>query len=199
MKKILLGFFRFFIIIVILFIFAIGCFIITRKIQLHYSYSKIYASQEDKELAVLIENMIKKIYYLKNEEKQNNKDYLLNDMKLSMELNNIEYVCFSPHMYTYKIKRSLENVGIYYKYANLLEVRKRKEYGKKSTTLILFVKNNEKIIPIFTSFHFYDLNTKIYFINFDKKTNCIKVPNKKVKFKIDDSLKDKALIYIEFP
>ena len=199
MKKILLRFFRFFITIVILFIFAIGCFIITRKIQLHYSYSKIYASQEDKELAVLIENMIKKIYYLKNEEKQNNKDYLLNDMKLSMELNNIEYVCFSPHMYTYKIKRSLENVGIYYKYANLLEVRKRKEYGKKSTTLILFVKNNEKIIPIFTSFHFYDLNTKIYFINFDKKTNCIKVPNKKVKFKIDDSLKDKALIYIEFP
>ena len=199
MKKILFGFFRFFIIIVILFIFAIGCFIITRKIQLHYSYSKIYASQEDKELAVLIENMIKKIYYLKNEEKQNNKEYLLNDMKLSMELNNIEYVCFSPHMYTYKIKRSLENVGIYYKYANLLEVRKRKEYGKKSTTLILFVKNNEKIIPIFTSFHFYDLNTKIYFINFDKKTNCIKVPNKKVKFKIDDSLKDKALIYIEFP
>ena len=92
MKKILFGFFRFFIIIVILFIFAIGCFIITRKIQLHYSYSKIYASQEDKELAVLIENMIKKIYYLKNEEKQNNKDYLLNDMKLSMELNNIEYV-----------------------------------------------------------------------------------------------------------
>ena len=199
MKKILFGFFRFFIKIVILFIFAIGCFIITRKIQLHYSYSKIYASQEDKELAVLIENMIKKIYYLKNEEKQNNKDYLLNDMKLSMELNNIEYVCFSPHMYTYKIKRSLENVGIYYKYANLLDLRKKCEYGKKSTTLILFVKNNEKIIPIFTSFHFYDLNTKIYFINFDKKTNCIKVPNKKVKFKIDDSLKDKALIYIEFP
>lgn len=198
MKKILFGFFRFFIIIVILFIFAIGCFIITRKIQLHYSYSKIYASQEDKELAVLIENMIKKIYYLKNEEKQNNKDYLLNDMKLSMELNNIEYVCFSPHMYTYKIKRSLENVGIYYKYANLLEVRKRKEYGKKSTTLILFVKNNEKIIPIFTSFHFYDLNTKIYFINFDKKTNCIKVPNKKVKLNIDDSLKDKASLQIEF-
>ncbi len=198
MKKILLGFFRFFIIIVILFIFAIGCFIITRKIQLHYSYSKIYASQEDKELAVLIENMIKKIYYLKNEEKQNNKEYLLNDMKLSMELNNIEYVCYSPSMYTYKAKESLENVGIYYKYANLLDLRKKCEYGKKSTTLILFVKNNEEIIPIFTSFHFYDFNTKIDFLNVENQTDCVKVPNKKVKLNIDDSLKDKASLQIEF-
>ena len=198
MKKILFGFFRFFITIVILFIFAIGCFIITRKIQLHYSYSKIYVSQEDKELAILIENMIKKIYYLKNEEKQNNKEYLLNDMKLSMELNNIEYVCYSPSMYTYKAKESLENVGIYYKYANLLDLRKKCEYGKKSTTLILFVKNNEEIIPIFTSFHFYDFNKEIKFLNIEKKTNCVKVPNKKVKFKIDDSLKDKTSLQIEF-
>ena len=199
MKKILFELFRFFVIIIILFIFAIGCFIITRKIQLHYSYSKVYATQEDKELAILIENIIKKIYYLKNENNQNKKEYLLNDMKLSMELNNIKYVCYSPSIYTYKIKRSLENVGVEYKYANLLDLRKKYEYGRKSTTLILFVKNNKEIIPIFTSFHFYDFDTKIDFINIEKKTDCVKVPNKKVKLKIDDSLKNKALLKIEFP
>ena len=50
----------------------------------------------------------------------------------------------------------------------------------------------------FTSFHFYYFDTKIDFINIEKKTDCVKVPNKKVKLKIDDSLKDKALLKIEF-
>lgn len=199
MKKILFELFRLFVIIIILFIFAIGCFIITRKIQLHYSYSKVYATQEDKELAILIKNMIKKIYYLKNENNQNKKEYLLNDMKLSMELNNIKYVCYSPSIYTYKIKRSLENVGVKYKYASLLDLRKKYEYGRKSTTLILFVKNNKEIIPIFTSFQFCDFNKKNQFLNIKEKTDCIKIPNQKVRLNIDDSLKDKALLKIEFP
>ena len=53
-----------------------------------------------------------------------------------------------------------------------------------------------QFLPLFIFMIYF--NKEIKFLNIEKKTNCVKVPNKKVNLNIDDSLKDKTLLQIEF-
>lgn len=164
--------------------------------QKNRSYNQIYESKSDKSLAQVIENSINLISnskpldtFIEEYKKPSIKD--LKRYNLDLTLNDIAYVCYSESVYGVSAPEMLDNIGIKYKHAYLIEYKKQVGYGEGSS-LFMFVKTNGNIIPIFVSAYFYDINTNLKF-----QTGCVKTNNNQLNIKINSSLKEKALIILE--
>ena len=165
------------------------------------SYDGIYATQADKKLAQIIENSV---YIISNSKApdistEKYKEPAFNELKkyeLDIELNDISYACYSESIYGVDVQTILNNIGIKNKYASLIEDKKQSGLGEGSS-LLMFVKKDRNVIPVFISAYFYLIQSKLKFFENGSSAGCVKIPNEKLHIKIDSSLKEKALIIME--
>ena len=167
-------------------------------IKKYRSYDKIYATKNDKELAQLIENSIMQIAVSKSNEwlKNPNENTNVKDLKVEIKLDNIKYVCPGFSVYSTSVPDLLEDINVEYKYVHLIEDKKQIGYGEGSS-VILFVKDNDEIIPIFVGAYFFDLRTKFEFPNKGYRDLCAEIPKRKLNIKIKPGEEDKALLILE--
>ena len=116
--------------------------------------------------------------------------------ELDIELNDISYACYSESIYGVDVQTMLNNIGIKNKYASLIEDKKQSGLGEGSS-LLMFVKKDRNVIPVFISAYFYLIQSKLKFFENGSSAGCVKIPNEKLHIKIDSSLKEKALIIME--
>ena len=162
------------------------------------SYEKIYATTADKKLAQLIEDSVYIISNSKPLDKTQQMDSAkeLKNYRLNLMLDNVTNVCYSESIYGTDVSTMLKNAGIKYKYANLIEDKKQVGFGEGSSILLL-VKKDNTIIPIFISAYFYKIHSKLKLFKNSNTAGCEKIPDNKLQIEINSSLMAKALIIIE--
>lgn len=120
----------------------------------------------------------------------------LKNYSLNLELENITHVCYSESIYGTDVPTLLKNAEIKNKYANQIEDKRQVGFGEGSSILLL-VKKDGNIIPIFISAYFYEIHSKLNLFKSGNDAGCTKLPDNKLKIKINSSLKSKAIIVIE--
>lgn len=203
MKKVIKMFLRLililFILAVILITLAVGWFFADRWYQRNRSYNEIYSSKANRKIAKVIEDSVFLISNSKTNDLPRVEKPVIQDLeqyRLDLSLNDIEYACYSPSIYGTSAQDMLNKIGISYKYADLIETKKQNGYGEGSSLLML-IKSNKEIIPIFISSYFYKLQSDISFLEADHISKCTRINKNKLNIKIDSSLKEKALITIK--
>lgn len=180
----------------ILFAGLIGYLKFDKFIKQHRSYNELYSSKADKELAYIIENSILQISKSKHNQFFDKTINNLDKFNLEFSLNDINNVCYSSNIYNTQAEELLKSIGVNYKHANLIEDKRQNSYGEGSN-LLLLIKTDKTILPIFSADYFMTLKTKLKFSQLKMMGGCAEIPNHKLQIKVNSSLKEKALLILE--
>lgn len=180
----------------ILLAFLVVCFMVDRFVKEHRSYKELYSTESDRELTKIIEKTIFQIANSKQSESRNKTTSIINSINTTIELNDVDYVCYSSNIYNTEAPELLDSIGIRYKYSQLLEDKRHSRYGEGSN-ILLFIKADKSIVPVFSAGYFMILKSKLKFSTLKMDGGCAQVPNNKLKIKINSSLEEKALVELE--